>query len=1042
MERRGSDAAPLLDASGMFAALGYAIEPLEIDADQWRRAGIAVPHDASLTLLLRQGHVDFLLVRGASVEMPDVTRFAETLRERNVLSVNVIAVETSTSGQIALVCLGRDGKSRTIRADVRDRGAISRLEVLASPGDDGDLERVIDRAFDREVLTSRFFVCFRRAVYSAASEIAGQFPNEAPDAVAAEALLMLSRLLFIYFIQEKGWLDGNRAFVSKSLDRTTARKHDFYDHVLEPLFFGCLNTPVAEREGASVNLGEIPYLNGGLFEPSPFETRNPRLHLSDDCCRFAIEEVFERFPFSINEREEEGLHVDPEMLGKVFESLMAEDERAATGSFYTPKAIVESLTRRSILAWLAAEDEELVATLERVLADEERAIESQAALPLLLRLQSVTVLDPACGSGAFLLAALNLIESLTVRLSAIAAVPIPSDLRQRIVETSLFGVDLKREAVRLCELRLWLAIVSPQELAVRDVRPLPNLDRNVLQGNSLLSPMDFLGSSSLDVYRSWLEALRAQSALISRYRHAPRAERHGLFRQIRTNDERLAADLLERAIERDEAEMARLLAPEPDLFGGSHSTSVVRLFDLGRRTREARRELQRVTSGEIDFFAFDVHFADVLAAGGFDIVLGNPPWVRMSRITPDARLRYRDRYSFFSGRNGNSSGASSAGFNQPDVAVAFVEKALSLARPGGVVAMLLPSKVATSAYGAVMRAAIERESVVAVEDWSGEATRWFDADTFPLGVTIRKSAVPRAQVSLRVDGMTYAVKQSALTRNTRGAPWSLIPPDCAEIVARLDRELAPLARTLGRRPIMGVKTGRNASFFLEIERRNRKLVDVRSGAVVPAAALCRCIRGRDIRAWTILRSSWMLWPPREGWSSPPRWLEQVAEVRGLDPADCRLAFRRPEHAGIKVVWKDLSRRFAAAVVPPLERIEGDDFCLVPNQTLYCLSAETEDEAHVLAAIFNSAIFAALALSRADRAKDRHYRYFGRTVAAVPLPSVKRGTAEWLLLGELSQRAHRGEDVSDEIDDAAAALYGLATADLRTLRAFVRQRLGM
>ena len=1043
MERVARDAVCDLDAAGLFAALGYPIEPTEIDADEWRRIGIDVPLGSSLALLLRQGHVDFLLLRGESIDIADVARFAASLRQRNALVVNVVAVESPGSSDLALLSLGHSGKSRIIRVDLGDPTAVSRLEGLESPGPGGDLERVIDRAFDRELLTSRFFICFRRAVYLASHEIAEQFPAEPPDAVAAEALLMMSRLLFIYFIQEKGWLDGNRAFVSKSFDRVRTAKSDFYQHVLEPLFFGCLNTPRAEREPASMALGEIPYLNGGLFEPSAFEVRHPVLSLTQDCCRFAIEEVFERFTFSINERGDDGLHVDPEMLGKVFESLMAEDERAATGSFYTPKEIVDTLTRRALLAWLASDDEGIAASLQRLLADEESLIGGDAARGLLRRLQSVTVLDPACGSGAFLLAALILIETLIVRLSTVAGIPIPSDLRQGIVESSLFGVDLKREAVRLCELRLWLAIVSPQQMENREVKPLPNLDRNVLQGNSLLSPMDFLGSGALDVYRSWLEALRGQRALISRYRHAPRAERPDLYRQIRANDERLAADLLQHSLDRDEAEM-RLLAPAPDLFGRSRIANTVRLNELRERMREAQRELKRVNSGQIDFFAFDVHFADVMASGGFDIVVGNPPWVRMARIDPEARRRYRDRYSFFRGGNRDGAGsllsASPPGFNQPDLAVAFFEKAFSLARQGGVVAMLVPSKVATSAYGAAMRAAVERESLVAVEDWSGEAAKWFDADTFPLGLTIRKSGTPSSLVALRVDGETYAVKRSALTRNARGAPWSLIPPQCAEIVGRLDREIPPLAETLGRQPIMGVKTGRNSSFFLEIERKNRKLIDVRSGAAIPAAALARCIRGRDLEAWTIRRSCWMLWPPQEGWRRPPRWLEQVAAVRGLDPAECRLAFARPEHAGIKVVWKDLSRRLAAAVVPAFESIDGEQFCLVPNQTLYCLSAETEDEAHVLSAIFNSVIFAALALSRADRAKDRHYRYFARTVAAVPLPAVKCGTVEWLRLRHLSQRAHRGDDVSNEIDQAASALYGLDAVEVDRLRAFVRQRL--
>src|SRR5207253_2439156 len=152
---------------------------------------------------------------------------------------------------------------------------------------------------------------------------------------AQQALLILSRLLFLYFIQQKGWLAGERRFVVDRLDAALRQRRDFYATVLQPLFFGCLNTGRRERTAAARKLGDIPYLNGGLFEPSAFERAND-VALPNELMQRVIEEVFERFDFSIDESDAAGTHVDPEMLGKVFESLMADDERAASGSFYTP----------------------------------------------------------------------------------------------------------------------------------------------------------------------------------------------------------------------------------------------------------------------------------------------------------------------------------------------------------------------------------------------------------------------------------------------------------------------------------------------------------------------------------------------------------------------------------------------------------------------------------------------------------------------------------------------------------------------------------
>ena len=155
-----------------------------------------------------------------------------------------------------------------------------------------------------------------------------------------------------------------------------------------------------------------------------------------------VESVFERFAFCIDEGDSSGTHIDPEMLGKVFESLMAEDERASSGSFYTPRCIVDVLVERAIHEWCGRDE----------------------GPKLLQRLEAIAIVDPACGSGAFLLSALQTIEKM---ISAITGKPAD---RQAIVERSLFGVDLKPEAVRLCELRLQTRRVDRSDSAAAEPR--------------------------------------------------------------------------------------------------------------------------------------------------------------------------------------------------------------------------------------------------------------------------------------------------------------------------------------------------------------------------------------------------------------------------------------------------------------------------------------------------------------------------------------------------------------------------------------------
>ncbi|HEX9502283.1 MAG TPA: N-6 DNA methylase, partial [Thermoanaerobaculia bacterium] len=856
------------DVFALLKDLGYPVEPIEIVANEWRSAGIAIEWpDCALYLAARTESLDCYVLDGQAPHQAAL-HFLRSLEAYNVLRKPVLIA--SDGDRLAVYDLSRHRELRRLDVDLHDPSphAVDRLNLLVA-SDTSDHARLFDRALDRETLTRQFFDRFRNAVREVEAVLREQFPKESNDATSGQALLILSRLLFLYFVQQKGWLNGERRFLVDRLEAALHSGHDFYESVLAPLFFGCLNTPIRDRHLPPRLLGNIPYLNGGLFEPSAFERRYAKLALPNALLQRVIDDVFERFAFSIDEIDSAGTHVDPEMLGKVFESLMSDDERAASGSFYTPKCIVDALTERAIAEWCGGDTQ---------------------------RLESITILDPACGSGAFLLSALHTIEKM---LGGHVD-------RQLIVERSLFGVDLKPEAVRLCELRLWLAIVSKRDMPIEDIPPLPNLDRNILQGNSLLSPTDFLGDGRGDVYREWMTALRAQSDLLARYRRAPQAERPALARVIRGNDQRIACELLNKTIDVDERELQEAAAPQKDLFGRVRPTNLTRCRELHARITESKQILRRAEDGELDFFSYDVHFAHVMAKGGFDVVVGNPPWVRNSRIEARAKRMYGDRYRLF-----RASAGRNAAFHQPDLSIVFFERALALSAPAGIVSLLMPAKVMNAAYAAPLRRAAESLAIIALDDWTDRARKLFDADTFPLGITIAKRR-PRRAVRVNANGEEYAIPQQALS--VAGSEWSLLPPDLLEIVARIYRDNPPLSETLHRRPVMGVKSGDNDSFFLDVAKVNGAYVETRDGLRIPFRYVARCVRGRDVAPHRINGASWMLWPPRGGWNRIPRWLERLAKARGIDPDDLQLAYLRPEHVGIKVVWKDLSRRMCAAVL--------------------------------------------------------------------------------------------------------------------------------
>ena len=497
-----------------------------------------------------------------------------------------------------------------------------------------------------------------------------------------------------------------------------------------------------------------------------------------------------------------------------------------------------------------------------------------------------------------------------------------------------------------------------------------------------------------------------------------------------------------KAIDLDEREQEQLCAPQRDLFGRMRALNLERCRELYERIGANRRMLERIEDGEIGFFSFDVHFAHVMARGGFDVVIGNPPWVRNSRIEPRVKRMYAERFPLF--RGDGTRGASA--FHQPDLSIAFVERALSLAVPGGVVSLLVPAKLLNAGYAAPLRrhaaSSVNMVTIVALDDWSSDAQRHFDADTFPLGMTLaRRNGGPApACISVTSAGESFALPHAALTLH--GSEWSLLPPDVYAILSRIHASHAPLADTLGRAPVMGVKTGDNRSFFLDVRRVRANAVETIDGIQIPFDAVCRCVRGRDVRRWKVAEPSWMLWPPAGGWPRPPRWVERLAEARGVEVDSLRLSYVRPEHVGIKVVWKDLSRGLCAAVLEDAMRLGDRAIPLVPNQTLYALDATSVEEAYVFAALLNSTIVNVLAIAIAERAKDSYFRYFGRTVARLPLPLVSPSSASWTRLLRSARRAADSPAAMDDIDRTVAALYGVPLHEHERLASFLRKRLGM
>ncbi len=287
-----------------------------------------------------------------------------------------------------------------------------------------------------EVVTGRFFTAFRTVLDAMAGSLTGGTPTDRHLA----GLLSLIRVLFLYFVQAKGWLDGRSDYLRALLDDALAHGHDFHRSVLDPLMFDTLNRPVARRAGR--RFGRIPYLNGGLFERHPAERRLGAVAFPNELWRDAFDLLFERFRFCVQEASEVGA-IAPDMLGRVFERVMESSARHRTGTFYTPESIVRRVVDAAIESALRAR-----ATLaDTIVLDVVRARPIDPAHHRAARreLDGLRILDPAVGSGAFLLGALESLTDMHLGLRGSSATTSGGTrlrLRPRSLRSNLFGVDV------------------------------------------------------------------------------------------------------------------------------------------------------------------------------------------------------------------------------------------------------------------------------------------------------------------------------------------------------------------------------------------------------------------------------------------------------------------------------------------------------------------------------------------------------------------------------------------------------------------------
>lgn len=645
----------------------------------------------------------------------------------------------------------------------------------------------VENAFSVEKLSKAFFKEYKEqynALVSYMMQAPGMFTaifNEDDKAIRDFVKILLGRIIFIKFVQKKGWmgvaadskkwLNGNYSFLEQSFEEFE-HKDLFYTNFLEPLF-EALNTPNRPNDIFSGTKTRVPYLSGGLFELEDRRTHNinfPKKYFED------LFEFLDRYNFTIDENDtnDHEVGIDPEMLGHIFENLL--EDNKDKGAFYTPKEIVRYMCQESLKEYLktSLENNKQWPTEETDAADFEQALHNfvtkkeaggiiEFEETIARALKDVKICDPAIGSGAFPMGLLNEIFQLVHTLHEANGDKLeriweldgwqPNLVKQNIIQNSIYGVDIEKGAVDVARLRFWLSLIVDEP----EPKPLPHLDYKIVVGNSLVSKLDdtiididwqatsenqpetdLFGKAKPKQFNAFeVDNNEKQKQLleqISKKQKAvfdPTSDEEKLSLEIRN----LKIDLLVNQL--DAMVKTKGLSSEPrGTSKNLKAQTELWLQTLGWKSQIVKLEkLKKQPEATLHFFDWKLDFPEIMNKRvanqvGFHIVIGNPPYIdseTMVNLMPVERDYMRKKYESAEGNW--------------DLFVAFIEKGIKLCNASGNFSFIIPNKLLSAKYSIKLREFIGRRTVLEIRDYS-RINVFKEADVYPITINItnRKSS--------------------------------------------------------------------------------------------------------------------------------------------------------------------------------------------------------------------------------------------------------------------------------------------------------------
>lgn len=551
---------------------------------------------------------------------------------------------------------------------------------------DGDFSALesIKEAFSVEKVTDEFFEAYRYALNEIIIKSLNKYDVEY-RVKHSFAQQLLSRILFIYFLQRKGWLKWKDYKPDKNYIKNlwltyksnSKNENKFYSDWLGSLFFGAFNKksnfikPELPND-IKESFVQMPFLNGGLFAKNELDENNflipdkvfEWLFEPDETGNNRQKGFLEIFNFTIDEASLDDVEVavDPEMLGKVYESLINEEERGDAGIFYTPRVEIDFMCRLSLVNYLHSKTQINKQDLLEIIFNPDSIVNyshSENLIAIRKNLFNSKIVDPAVGSASFLVGMMNILvelhSALTKRIEGREENLFA--LKHRIILENLYGVDVKDWAVMVGELRLWLSLIIETDEKFMDIytKPLlPNLSFKIRQGDSLVEEVggvfinlrgDALKNIPKTIQQKISELIDKKAGFFSGQRSADLKEQ----REIENLEIDIFKEILQTKIKdlntklSSKTTLLKQLANTKTLFGEKDQSSKKELKKITEEIEQIQNEMNKYhnalsaigKNGKKDYFLWELDFAEVFALyGGFDVVIGNPPYVRQELIAP------------------------------------------------------------------------------------------------------------------------------------------------------------------------------------------------------------------------------------------------------------------------------------------------------------------------------------------------------------------------------------------------------------------------